>query len=126
MITRGRTMFTVEEANRSLPLVRSIVSDVASLWADLMKVRDDYGNSSPDHDRILRELAEFIQELHEIGCHLKDFEAGVVDFPAAVAGKDTPLTWRLGEPEVKIRPDNGDAAEDFALPGMESEENDAR
>jgi len=103
MVTRGRTVFTVEEANRSLPLVRSIVTDVATLWRDLVKARGDYGNSSPEHDRILRELAEHIQELHEIGCHLRDFEAGLVDFPAPTAHGDGALTWRLGEAEVSAR-----------------------
>jgi hypothetical protein len=124
MITRGRTVFTVEEANRSLPLVRSIVSDVASLWADLMKVRDEYGNSSPDHDRILREMAEFIQELHEIGCHLHDFESGLVDFPSTGEASEPPLTWRLGEPSVSARSREHESSDEFAVPGLEADENE--
>lgn len=103
MVTRARNAFTVEEANRSLPLVRSIVADVASLWKDLVKAREHFGNSSPEHDRILRELAENIQELHEIGCHVRDFESGCVDFPTVVAGKERALTWRLGEDHVSAR-----------------------
>jgi hypothetical protein len=122
MMTRGRTMFTVEEANRSLPLVRSIVSDVTGLWRDLMKVREDYGNSSPDHDRIMRELAEYIQELHEIGCHLRDFEEGVVDFPAPAESHEPPLTWRLGEEAVHACLDPHESADAFAVPGLESDE----
>jgi hypothetical protein len=125
MIARGRALFTLEEANRSLPLVRSIVSDVATLWCDLMKVRDDYGNSSPDHDRILRELAEYIQELHGIGCHLRDFEAGLVDFGAPGQGAEAPLTWRLGEPSVTLRSRESERADEFAVPGVESEDNRA-
>jgi hypothetical protein len=121
MVTRGRTVFTVEEANRSLPLVRSIVVDVAALWRDLLKARGDYGNSSPEHDRILRELAEYIQELHEIGCHLRDFEEGLVDFPAPVtSGDDATLTWRLGEAQVSPRGPTAHEPDDFALPGLEA------
>lgn len=100
MVGRGRAGFTIEEANRSLPLVRSIVTDVAALWRDLLKAREDYGNSSPEHDRLLRELSENIQELHGIGCHLRDFEAGLVDFPGARDAHGYVLTWRLGEEQV--------------------------
>lgn len=103
MVTRARNAFTVEEANRSLPLVRSIVTDVAGLWKDLLKAREHFGNSSPEHDRLLRELAESIQELHEIGCHVRDFEAGCVDFPAIVGGRERALTWRLGEDHVSAQ-----------------------
>ena len=118
MMTRARTVFTVEDANRSLPLVRSIVTDVAGLWRDLLKAREDYGNSSPEHDRILRELAEYIQELHEIGCHLRDFESGVVDFPAP--GEETcPLTWRLGESEVSAEPEPPPSATTRDIPALD-------
>lgn len=103
MVTRARNAFTLEEANRSLPLVRSIVADVAGLWKDLLKAREHFGNSSPEHDRILRELAENIQELHGIGCHVRDFETGTVDFPAVVAGRERALTWRLGEDHVSAQ-----------------------
>ena len=122
MVTRARTVFTVEEANRSLPLVRSIVTDVAGLWRDLLKAREDYGNSSPEHDRILRELAEYIQELHEIGCHLRDFEAGIVDFPAP-GDEDRALTWRLGEAQVSAELERATAATplDVALDDADSD-----
>jgi hypothetical protein len=127
MVTRGRVIFTTDEANRSLPLVRSIVSDVAQLWHDLMKVRDDYGNSSPEHDRIMRELAEYIQELQEIGCHLRDFEDGIVDFPTFVNGRETTIAWRLGEDHVSAgrnepSPSRGEA---LSVPGLEGIDEDA-
>ena len=112
MVTRPRVVFTIEDANRSLPLVRSIVSDVATLWRDLVKVREDYGNSSPEHDRIMRELSEYIRELQEIGCHLRDFEEGIVDFPTFLRGHESALTWRLGEEHVSAdspAPPSGDA-----------------
>jgi hypothetical protein len=119
MVTRGRVVFTTEDANRSLPLVRSIVSDVADLWRDLMKARDEYGNSSPEHDRIMRELAEFIQELQEIGCHLRDFENGIVDFPALVQGQETAISWRLGEEHVSAGGTSSNGHEALTVPGLD-------
>ena len=100
MTTRSKAMFTVDEANRTLPLVRSIVGDVAERWGELVRVREEYGNSSPEHDRIMRELAEYIQELKAIGCHLKDFEHGLVDFPSVIDGQEVRLSWKLGESEI--------------------------
>lgn len=100
MALKSRISFSVEEANKTLPLVRSIVSDVAERWKELIQVREEYGNSSPEHDRIMRELAEFIQELKEIGCHLRDFEQGLVDFPTVIDGEEVSLSWKLGEEEV--------------------------
>lgn len=125
MVTRGRVVFTIEEANRSLPLVRSIVSDVAGLWRDLLKVREDYGNSSPEHDRIMRELAEYIQELHEIGCHLRDFEDGLVDFPGLLRGHDTTITWRLGQEQVSTEPHTHASDEAISIPGLDTADHDS-
>lgn len=122
MAALSRTVFTIENANRTLPLVRSIVSDVAERWKDLVRVRNEYGNSSPEHDQIMRELAEYIQELKEIGCHLKDFEHGLVDFPAVIDGKEILLSWQLGEDEVThMLLGEGDDADRVPLPGFEPE-----
>ena len=122
MTVQSKIVFTVEEANRTLPLVRSIVGDVAERWSDLVKVREEYGNSSPEHDRILRELADYIQELKVIGCHLKDFEQGLVEFPAMIDGEDVSLSWKLGEEDVRhmIRGD-GESARRIPLPGIDPE-----
>ena len=122
MAAQSKITFTVEEANRTLPLVRSIVGDVAERWGDLVKVREEYGNSSPEHDRILRELAEFIQELKVIGCHLNDFEKGLVDFPALIDGEEVFLSWQLGEDDVRhMIEGEGDSSRRVQLPGFEQE-----
>ena len=127
-MTTSKTMFTVDEANRTLPLVRSIVGDVAERWNELVRVREEYGNSSPEHDRIMRELAEYItesirnpnayiQELKAIGCHLKDFEHGLVDFPSMIDGQEVQLSWKLGESEVThMFAGEGDAASRVPIP----------
>jgi hypothetical protein len=123
MTARSKSVFTVEDANRTLPLVRSIVVDVAERWEDLVKVREEYGNSSPEHDRIMRELAEYIQELKVIGCHLKDFEKGLVNFPAIIEGKDVYLSWQLGEEEIRYMTiGEGDQSDRIPLPGLRPEE----
>jgi hypothetical protein len=123
MAAQSKITFTIDEANKALPLVRSIVGDVAERWGDLVKVREEYGNSSPEHDRILRELAEYIQELKVIGCHLKDFEKGLVDFPARIDGEEVVLSWQLGEDRVRhMIEGDGDSSRRVPLPGLEKDE----
>lgn len=112
MAILSRVAFTVDEANRTLPLLRSIVGDVADKWRELIRVREEYGNSSPEHDRIMRELSEYVQELKTIGCHLQDFEAGIVEFPGFADGREIRLAWSLGEESVRIVEGETTVAED--------------
>ncbi len=118
----SRVVFTLEEANRTLPLVRSIVSDVADKWRELIQVREEYGNSSPEHDRIMRELSEYVQELKTIGCHLEDFQTGIVDFPGVAGGKEIRLRWQLGEDAVReVDDDASDSRTPVAVVDPEEE-----
>lgn len=115
-----RKTFTVDEANRCLPLVRAIVRDIVDLYrnlqerrARLTRVRTLRGNSSPgplytdELDQVERELqtdegqlAAYILELHELGVEFKDPERGLVDFPSRLDDRPVLLCWQLGEPEV--------------------------
>jgi hypothetical protein len=115
-----RKLFTVEEANQRLPLVRAIVQDIVSLNRDiedrrqrLNLVRKLRGNSPPGRlysdelDQVEsdlrsdeRRLAAFIVELQELGVEFKDPVRGLVDFPAMLDDRVVFLCWQLGEPEV--------------------------
>lgn len=127
MAILSRVVFTVEEANRTLPLLRSIVSDVAGKWQELVQVREEYGNSSPEHDRIMRELSEYVQELKTIGCHLRDFENGIVEFPSLVDGTEIRLRWKLGEESVQAVEieDEEKPVRRHAVPEIDPEEEEA-
>lgn len=76
--------FSLEEANRTLPLVRRIVRDIVE--------RHGAGD-----EEALREL---IAELHELGCYFKGFQEGLVDWYSYYAGRPVLLCWKLGEPEI--------------------------
>ncbi|HSR16231.1 MAG TPA: DUF2203 domain-containing protein, partial [Gemmatimonadales bacterium] len=45
-------------------------------------------------------LDELLAELRAIGCELKDFEAGLVDFYALLEDRLVFLCWQLGEPGI--------------------------
>lgn len=112
-----RRYFTVDEANRTLPLVRRIVEDIVTEYRrwkeqlyryELAAARDRAeGGESSDAERLRREVEViahringYIEELAPVGCTLKGFEEGLVDFRSRLDGRDILLCWKLGEREV--------------------------
>lgn len=107
--SRSRSPFTVQEANRSLPLVTRIVRDIvntheraAQLQAkiDSLPRAKDVSGLQSQLDTAVNELQEYVDELTSIGVELKDYETGLVDFPGRHQGRDVYLCWRLGEEKI--------------------------
>jgi len=112
-----RTRFTVEEANRTLPLVRRIVSDVVrDYWRWQEKVREfeaaaicrtiDQPNEEADRleretQDIAREIDGYVGEIERLGVQMKGFDTGLVDFPGEIDGRPVLLCWQLGEDSVQ-------------------------
>jgi hypothetical protein len=110
-------VFTVERANSALPLVRRIVQDIVAEhpgWKDLMAryelaaagARPEWGESPEqlalraDIDAIALRINGYVDELAAVGCLLKGFEDGLVDFYGLQDGRLVFLCWRLGEDAV--------------------------
>ncbi len=115
---RKRKHFSVEEANKALPLVRAIVGDIVrqyrvveGLQQRLSTVLTD--RRRPSDDLYSEELVQskneleteedklrtYIEELKNLGVELKS-EEGLCDFRSMMGGREVYLCWRLGEPEV--------------------------
>lgn len=110
--------YTVEQANRTLPLVRRIVEDVVvthQRWRERILELDLLASSvradAPDAratelereaQQLARDIDAFEAELQQLGIVLKDRRLGLVDFPAEVEGRQVWLCWRLGEPSVQF------------------------
>jgi hypothetical protein len=108
--------FTVDEANRTLPLVRRIVEDVVRehrVWREkileldlvasstrLDEPRDRAEQLEREAQALAREIDSYQAELAELGIQLKDRRMGLVDFPSEMGGRRVMLCWRLGEIEV--------------------------
>lgn len=95
-------LFTVADAERTLPLVRAIVQDVLALGAQARQVLSARADE-PTIDELQDQLREHLAELDGIGCYYKDwnFQIGLVDFPAVVDGEVVFLCWRSDEPELR-------------------------
>jgi hypothetical protein len=112
--------FTVESANRTLPLVRSIVTDIVQKFRELNDLharlevlqgsrrdaltdahREEVEEVERDFDRKKDDLKIVVDELQRLGVQLKGPD-GLVDFPALIDGREVYLCWKLGEPEVQF------------------------
>lgn len=82
--------FSYDEANRTLPLVRRIVDDIMEQYRQL----STGGASDPEP------LEALVRELHDLGCHFKGFQVGLVDWYSLYADRPVLLCWKAGEPEI--------------------------
>lgn len=98
--------FTVQEANASLPYVSRVVGDIVEAYARIVELREavDQGQNvqraERDYQLAMDRLTELVDELHRVGVALKDFETGLVDFPALYQDRQVSLCWQLGEGRV--------------------------
>jgi hypothetical protein len=115
-------LFTVDEANRVLPLVRPIVRDLLAAhteWRHAVErfelaIAIDPGAPALDEPvespdayaaRIAAEehaarIQELMGELTALGCSFKGFEGGLVDFLSLRDDRPVYLCWRYGEDSV--------------------------
>jgi hypothetical protein len=115
---RPEKLFTVEQANAMLPLVRAIATDFSALATEIIERRqrlahlmggrerfhsDLYGDELAQiQDELEKDavrLQEYVEELRRLGVQPKGAD-GLVDFPSRMDGRVVYLCWRLGEPEL--------------------------
>jgi hypothetical protein len=110
-------LFTVDHANRTLPLVRRIVEDIVRehrRWQEAIVELDPLVSGAradrPDPravalekeiQAIARDIDQFQGELESLGIQLKDRRIGLIDFPSEMDGRRVLLCWRLGETSVQ-------------------------
>lgn len=112
-------LFTIEQANAMLPLVKAITSDLSALATDVVERRHrlallttgrDLKSGDPYSDELAQmegelerdavRLQEYVDELRALGVEPKGAVEGLVDFPCRIDGRLVLLCWKLGEPEV--------------------------
>jgi hypothetical protein len=97
-------VFTAAEANKTLPLVRSIVLDILERARELrgLTALSTAPDEDPELEQMRQDILDLMQEIEDLGAVYKDwnFEVGLVDFPALIDGRQVLLCWRSDEPEV--------------------------
>ena len=112
-------LFTIDQANAMLPLVRAITNDLANLAKDVVERRhrlalltsgrdlkpgdpysDELAQMESELERDAIRLQGYVDELRDLGVEPKGAVEGLVDFPCVMDGKLALLCWKLGESEV--------------------------
>ena len=109
----ARKLFTPDEANSALPDVRRAVATIqdrmkwlashppaVSYLVKQLRIPMD-APVSPDYFGSLIEMRSALGEVESIGCHIKDIQTGLVDFPSRLDGRDILLCWRVGEESIE-------------------------
>jgi len=110
-------IFTVDEANRMLPLVARIADDIVSSYAEvniaLTAYEEEKARSTHNPARdielrrrdaevgdVLERFQGLIQEIEALGGTVKDYEQGFIDFYGDVSGEIVYLCWSRGETSI--------------------------
>ncbi|KAF0244081.1 MAG: hypothetical protein FD180_2846 [Planctomycetota bacterium] len=112
-------LFTREEADKTLPLVRVIVRDIVTDYDVYTKkqqelnaitarmaakpTKDDLRFQQTLEDEVgvvKKRIAEAAMELEKLGIEIKDCQLGLVDFPAKVSGDIAYLCWKFDEAKI--------------------------
>lgn len=110
-------LFSLQEAERTLPLVQRIVQDLTleyPAWRAAVSrfelltggARADWGETGEllaareDVSRHADRINRYLQELEAVGCVFKGFDAGLVDFYSLREDRTIFLCWKLGEERI--------------------------
>jgi hypothetical protein len=103
-VARPVRHFSLDQANKTLPLVKRIVADIVRTHTEVTKLQtqmESAGTAIQDQlAKGLEHLQDYVEELTEIGCELKDYRLGLIDFIGRHDGRDVCLCWKLGEEKI--------------------------
>ncbi len=123
--TPSGVVFTLASAERALVLVRRIVADIVTRYRVLQELKqrrdgltatlddaDTFDEVRAEVTQTVGELNRLHQELVDVGCVLKDWETGQIDFPTVFEGRRVYLCWRTGEAAITHWREEDDAYAD--------------
>ncbi len=119
----AKKYFTIEEAEKALPKVKRLLGKLHTLKAQVNFLADQkeapieltdpfsedeiYRFAFMQEIKLNRELHKhtydfftILDQLNELGCIVKDLDAGLVDFPHRLNGRDVWLCWKEGEHRI--------------------------
>jgi hypothetical protein len=109
--------FTVDEANRLLPLIKEKIQALQDIkqrferkFHELQVYKQGLADTDAANDLIFKwecdlefmemEAQMHVKQIHETGAQVKDIDFGLVDFPAIINGEEVLLCWKQGEDTI--------------------------
>jgi hypothetical protein len=114
--------FTLEEAHKLLPVLRSLLRrsmEGKALIEQVEKELQDLkhhillsgglmvnvpavAHRKAERDKAFQEIKDALAEIDAIGVQVKDLDIGLLDFPCAVEGEIVLLCWKYGEEQIEF------------------------
>lgn len=106
-------LFTLEEANRLIPVLRPLLQRLTSLRNDLSALQPEIQRArknalldggtqvGPYYVSLLERFNRVLSKIERTGVLVKDFRTGLCDFPHRRDGRLIYLCWRMDEDEVR-------------------------
>ena len=109
---RFQKHYTREEANALLPQVRTWIKEINGLREELARcdtrlealrtnAADLGGETANRQVKLFADVRDLLDQFQRREIQIKDFERGLVDFPAIIAGREVFLCWELDEETVE-------------------------
>ena len=120
----NQELFTISRAEKLLPKVKGLLRKAMFLNSQLQSLRSELvlGEEEiqvetedqnirykfelvKDHDllnQLTEDFYESLEAIQKLGCHVKDVEQGLIDFPAEFEGRTVFLCWKLGEDRIQF------------------------
>jgi hypothetical protein len=105
-------IFTLSEASQLIPQLRTILIEAGEEFAEMrrlnpqiQKVRDKvpldgFTPHGVPYVEAATHLLYLLQQVKEMGVHIKDIDKGLCDFPYMRNGRVVYLCWHLGEDTI--------------------------
>jgi hypothetical protein len=109
-------LFTVNEANALLPTVRPLIEKILENIRRLKNKSEtvirrqqldpaatdlmDRLQQDEEIAQLVKQIKNWVEEIHSYGCICKGVEQGLIDFPCMLGAEVVFLCWQLGEPAV--------------------------
>ena len=107
--------FSVSEANRFLPEIQALLSQIRETVQGFEDYRRAAGlDAERAHELLLDRIVplqyfslvalfnQAMSRIRDIGCEIKDVARGLVDFPTMIAGEQAYLCWEEGEDRIRF------------------------
>lgn len=105
------TLFTIEQANKMLPLIKSITANIMESWAAILVKRNEMEaiekkmkvpqELKDELNYIIDKVNGYIKEVEDLGCLVEEFRRGIINFPSLFNGRKVFLNWSHQDASVQ-------------------------
>ena len=104
------TFYTLDRANDRIPELAEMLTLLRTQRDELRELKATFDVAAPGDDQrrfrlrmqgLVDQMQAAVARIDAWGITLRDIDAGLIDFPALLSGRQVWLCWRLGEGPVE-------------------------